>query len=72
MNAQEIENTIMAHRYLYYVLCEPTLPDSVYDEMERDARAALPESSPVHGVGSSLASSYSPDQVALAKRLLNA
>lgn len=59
----------MAHRYLYYVLAQPVLPDAAYDALEREARAALPPGSPVHGVGSSLPSSYTADQVALARRL---
>lgn len=52
------EVEVMAHRYLYYVLAEPVLPDMVYDVLEREARAVLPDTSPVHGVGSSLSSSY--------------
>ena len=52
----------MAHRYLYYVLSESVLADAVYDQIEREARAICPPGSPVHGVGSSLPSSYSPEQ----------
>lgn len=65
-----LEDLVMAHRYLYYVLADTVVSDAVYDALERAARAALPAGSPVHGVGSSLAASYSPAQVALAGRLL--
>jgi NAD-dependent DNA ligase len=64
-----IETTIMAHRYLYYVLSEPVLPDFDYDMLEREARLHLPETSPVHAVGSSLPSSYTTEQIALAELL---
>jgi len=65
---EEIE--VMAHRYLYYVLAEPQLPDLVYDELERKARAVCPPESPVHGVGSSLPSSYKQEHIARAKQLI--
>ncbi len=55
---QALEDIIMAHRYLYYVLCDPVLPDLEYDELDRKATALLPSESPVHQVGSSLESSY--------------
>lgn len=67
---QQIEDGVMAHRYLYYVRAEPVLTDFSYDALERLARAELPPGSPVHGVGSSLPASYTPAQVALAERLL--
>lgn len=71
MNANAlIENTVMAHRYLYYVLADPVLSDFAYDDLEREARAVLPEDSPVQGVGSSLPSSYTPAQIALAESML--
>lgn len=56
-----LEKEVMIHRYCYYVLAEPLLPDAEYDKIERAARAALPEASPVHGVGSSLPSSYTDE-----------
>ena len=68
--ADELETEVMAHRYLYYVLAEPRLPDLMYDALEREARAACPADSPVHGVGSSLPSSYTEAHVARAKKLL--
>jgi NAD-dependent DNA ligase len=67
---QKLETEVMAHRYLYYVLSEPQLPDLVYDVLEREARAACEPDSPVHGVGSSLPSSYAPEHIERAKQLL--
>jgi len=66
---QELEDRVMAHRYLYYVLVEPTLPDPVYDVLEREARSLLPDTSPVQKVGSNLRESYSERQIALAESL---
>ena len=57
----DIEREIMVHRYCYYVLDAPIISDFEYDVLERQARAELPETSPVQGVGSSLHSSYSVD-----------
>lgn len=68
--ADRLEVEVMAHRYLYYVLAEPRLPDLVYDQLERKAREVCPTESPVHGVGSSLPSSYTPAQIDRAKELL--
>ena len=56
--AEILEREVLAHRYLYYVLAEPALPDMEYDIVERRAREVCPPESPVHGVGSSLPSSY--------------
>lgn len=58
---EELETEVMIHRYLYYVIVEPVLPDSEYDRLERIARSVLPESSDVHKVGSSLPASYSEE-----------
>jgi NAD-dependent DNA ligase len=69
IDAQKHETEVLAHRYLYYVLAEPVLPDLVYDVLEREARAICPLGSPVHGVGSSLASSYSESAILRAKQL---
>ena len=63
------ETEVLAHRYLYYVLAEPILPDLVYDVLEREARAICPMDSPVHGVGSSLPSSYPESAILRAKQL---
>lgn len=57
----DLEKEVMVHRYCYYVLASPLLPDAEYDKIERAAREVLPESSPVHRVGSSLPSSYSDE-----------
>jgi NAD-dependent DNA ligase len=61
MTPHEYEVEVMAHRYLYYVLTEPALPDLVYDVLEREARAVLPDTSPVQRVGSCLPSSYTDE-----------
>lgn len=66
-----IEDLVMANRYLYYVEAYPVLEDHIYDVIERQARVILPAESPVHGVGSSLPSSYSNDQIKLAAYLTN-
>ncbi|MGZ8164113.1 MAG: DNA ligase LigA-related protein [Methylobacter sp.] len=61
-----LETNVMVHRYLYYVLDNPVIHDSVYDKMERRAQELLPATSPVHAVGSSLKESYTPEIEALA------
>ena len=58
MTPQQYEHEILVHRYLYYVECAPIIGDTQYDMLEREARAVLPETSPVQGIGSDLASSY--------------
>ena len=62
MHEYEYETEVMAHRYLYYVLSESVISDAEYDLLERMARTVCPADSPVHGVGSSLPSSYTPEQ----------
>mgnify|MGYP000458641940 CR=1 FL=1 len=57
----DLELTVLAHRYMYYVECDPIITDYEYDMLEREARKLLPESSPVHGVGSSLPGTYSTE-----------
>ncbi len=56
--AEALEMEVMVHRYLYYVLGRPVISDADYDLLERRARTCLVETSPVHGVGSDLESSY--------------
>lgn len=67
-----IEDLVMAHRYMYYVLAETVLPDHQYDILERQGRLLLPDTSPVQRVGSDLSSSYTEYQINLARKLLNA
>jgi NAD-dependent DNA ligase len=69
MTPHEYEVEVMAHRYLYYVLAEPQLPDLVYDQLEREARKVLPSESPVQKVGSSLSSSYNSEHIKRANQL---
>ena len=64
-----IETQVLVHRFRYYVMDDPVISDAEYDDLERRARALLPLSSPVHGIGSSLRSSYSADIAALAEGL---
>jgi NAD-dependent DNA ligase len=71
VNAIDLEDQVMAHRYLYYVLAEPVLHDAVYDTIERKAREVCPPESPVHGIGSSLPGSYSDEHVLLATQMLH-
>lgn len=71
LTPHEAETLVMAHRYLYYVMSDSVLNDAVYDQLEREARAICPPESPVHGVGSSLPSSYSEDQKKKAEELLS-
>ena len=59
---EQLERSVLAHRYLYYVLGEAFLPDHLYDELERGARAVCPPESLVHKLGSSLPSSYTQEQ----------
>jgi len=67
--AEMLELEVLTHRYLYYVLAEPIVSDSVYDQIEKEARAICDPSSPVHGIGSSLPSSYSLEAVKRALQL---
>ena len=66
-----MEDEIMAHRYIYYVLNDNVITDTHYDDLEREARKFLPSTSPVQGVGSSLHSSYSSAQKTLANYLMS-
>lgn len=65
-----LEELLMAHRYLYYVLGDTVISDYEYDKLEREAREYLPSDHPIQGVGSSLPSSYSDAQIKLAMSLL--
>ncbi len=53
-----LEDQVLLHRYCYYVLANPLIPDVIYDQIEREARKICPEDSVVHRIGSSLPSSY--------------
>ena len=67
----KLEELVLIHRYLYYVMAEPVISDHSYDILEKQARAVCKETSPVHKVGSSLPSSYSEDTIKKAIALLN-
>jgi len=64
------EELTLAHRYLYYVLLTPVLSDKSYDRVEEIALETASKDSPIRDPGSSLASSYSNETVALAAKLL--
>jgi len=66
-----LEHEVMVHRYLYYVEAQPIISDFEYDVIERQAREVLPETSPVHRVGSSLPSSYSQNVIKDALNRIN-
>jgi hypothetical protein len=65
---QQLEDTVMAHRYLYYIECAPIMLDVDFDKLERNARSSLKDKldSPVHSNGSELADSYSDKVVKIA------
>lgn len=68
------ERNLMAHRYLYYVVNHPVIPDSVYDRMDDSFLEQVPLEgtmrSVVHQPGSSLPESYTQDEIDVARRLL--
>jgi NAD-dependent DNA ligase len=66
-----LEDVIMAHRYMYYVLADTRLLDHEYDILERQGRSLLDEASSVHKVGSDLDSSYTQQQKDIAWKILN-
>jgi NAD-dependent DNA ligase len=68
MSPEELEYEVLVNRYLYYVLDSNLISDYEYDVLERKARDVCETSSLVHGVGSSLSTSY-PTHVA--KEALN-
>lgn len=72
MSLTPIELKLLAHRYLYYVLCSPILSDYEYDCLEAKAEAETPAGSLIFTVGSDLASSYPLEVQAYALKLLGA
>lgn len=70
-----LQSVLLAHRYLYYVEAAPVLSDAVYDKIEafaKDAEAKLlpaEERILTNTIGSSLATSYSAEIIAIAKSL---
>jgi hypothetical protein len=65
-----VEDVLMAYRYAYYCIGESIIPDSLYDKIEAEAKAILPNDSPIHQPGSSLDSSYSDEVKRIAVKLL--
>lgn len=68
---QELERLVLAHRFLYYVIGRPVLPDKTYDDLEERAMAACDMASEVWQPGSDLASDYPPEIITLAAKILN-
>lgn len=70
---RQMERLLMAHRYLYYVECSPTIRDSEYDRMDREFLKLCPiggeVESVLHHPGSDMRMSYTPDEIELAKQL---
>lgn len=67
-----LEDSILAHRYLYYVKNNPILTDIQYDKMEHEAKEfdGIPKSSDLYKPGSDKEESYPPHVRALAMYLL--
>lgn len=65
-----LEDTCLAYRYLYYVTANSPISDYEYDKMEQAARVIAAKEHPIHGVGSSLPNSYSPEIIAYAESLV--
>lgn len=68
----QLTNSIERYRYEYYILNEPSVPDSYYDQLYQkllQIEAEHPEfaftGSPTQSVGSDLASSYSDELKAM-------
>lgn len=71
MTPQQLEFEVLKHRYLYYVESSPIVSDFEYDSIERQARTVCDETSPVHGIGSSLPSSYTDEVIEAALKELS-
>lgn len=63
-----LENTILAHRYLYYVKSTPVISDYEYDILEKEAIKEIPD---LNTISSDLESSYSEEVKNIANKLLN-
>lgn len=81
MNLKPDVDTLMAHRYLYYILCKPVISDYQYDMLEKQVTQKYDsvtgkfinlydDNHPVMKPGSSDPKSYSRKQIKLAKKFL--
>lgn len=68
---KDLENIVLAHRYLYYVLMTPILPDYTYDSLEEYALTKVSEDSIIRFPGSNLEEDYSDEIKELANKLLS-
>jgi len=58
---KDYEKLILAHRYLYYVKCEPVISDYEYDRLEQDAQNIVPRLAILDKVSSSNPWDYSDE-----------
>ena len=65
----ELENLVMAHRYLYYVKNESVISDYNYDMMEKKTLKIVGNNSPLHKTGSSNKEDYSQSIIMLSEQL---
>jgi hypothetical protein len=69
LDMKSIELLCLAHRYLYYVKCEPILSDYRYDLLESEALKAVSYDSLLNKPGSDNPKDYPPEAIQLAERL---
>lgn len=58
---EDLEFSVLCHRYAYYVLASPLISDNTYDEIERLAWKKCTKDHAVWNVGSSNENDYSDD-----------
>ena len=58
---REAELRLLAHRFLYYVVASPVIPDQCYDAIEKQVLPHLPSDHPLHRPGSSNPEDYSEE-----------
>lgn len=69
-NERVLENCLMMHRYLYYVLGKPVISDKQYDDMEKTFLYLYPDNKNINKVGSDRGNDYSDDVKKLAESLI--
>ncbi len=67
----DMDNLIMAHRYLYYVKATPVISDFEYDKLERKAKTIIPSHHFINLVGSDRDCDYPEWVKKMALDLLN-
>ncbi len=66
---KSIELLCLAHRYLYYVKCQPVISDYRYDLLESEALKAISFESLLNKPGSDNPKDYPPEAIQLAEKL---